>query len=1053
MDLMQVRGFHEIDSESRMPNINEHLKHIRWNNTTEAFEYLTVNDLNITNVTQVDNTITIIRSDATQWQFDLPDTSDLALPGDTKILFDQADAIGGVDNFKYDYSNHRVILSNSKGLYGYVTGDSKSHSILQYLGNRNLFVNFSSDKTAIAGTDNSAMGYEALATVTTGIRNVAIGMLAGSNIATDASGNVLIGSYAGRLETGSNKLYIHNTNYTTLGDFQDNSLLYGEFDNGYLRVNNRLNVSEEVQIGAFDVGNTPAGGMVQFVDAGGGLLKPQYYDNTVWVDFANGINNYVTGGSWTSDILTLTRQGLGDLNISVPDTYYESSGNIYRLQLSGGDNSFIHTDSLTWSVNDVLTVDGAIKLSPHALGDFPVVEGNIINTGTHIYAYIGGTYLQLDNDSTTGEANHGENIGTSVEVYAGLNTATKDLQFYELKGNTKIDISPANEFGNILFDVDYTVSGENLGATGVGIYKTTTHTPTTSILGIKKLYSSDSSVVITAYDDYVNLVATGGAGGEVNDGENVGTGEGRIYDEVNGKNGLLLPYRTLKQGTNITIVTDTGNKYVTIDSDALIVVAANIAGGDANIYKNYTDDGSGGRTLNLRGIKGVDDIEVAVVADVIEVGFDPLIKIPAIGGVTTPVATDANKTLTWSLTYDEDVRNSSPTTESIVQIKLGSNLIYTPATNTLESIGSGDPLEIVANSTIVRNPDGTVDRVSSNRDVVFTKDSGVYVTWDGTTSPTSGLGWLAFENDFPVASDTQQGILQIDESTVLSVVGGVLYAEDTRPASPLTSLQFNDNGSFGGSSGLLYDYTVDTIYFSAQVASDATMYFDADTDKSKLIAKPTEFQIINKGTDTDSLFLDGGRVSIGLTDLYSDVFLQIKDNNVTPKDYIIQVDDANNEIVSRFGDDGRIYFPQLDLNVTSYGVYFNPVNGEITYGPAASGSGGGCNQLVANLGSHTSGTVNLDLDVYTGAIINISGGGTVNIELANAQLGDGGNIEVTHDGATDLTFTCTGFTVKIAGGVYKAASTVQLSLSSTTDVIGYWVTFSNVNISAGYHFH
>jgi len=786
MDLMQIRGFHDIEGESRMPNITEHHKHIRWNDSLKVFEYITVSDLHVDNVTQANSTITIHRNDGTAWDINIPNVDNLDLPGDTMILFDEDDTIGGRNNLTYDYVNNRIILTDSGGIFGKNTAfDTTIQSIVQYLGNGNLFINFGDTKTPSSIMEfNNAMGQLALSTIQEGKYNIAVGYKAGGSVERTTNSSVYIGSYAGRLNTEDNKLFIHNTDFNTLAEFQEQSLFYGEFDTGLLHINNRLDVSQEVQIGEFNVANSPAGGMVQFVDAADPTyVKPQYYDNTQWVDFANGTNNYLTsitnvGENWSFHI-----NGLSDIDVIIPDVSYPSSGNKYRLQLSNGDSTFTHDDNLNWTINDVLEVDGAINIAPRSLSDFSDSEGLLINTGQHVYMYIDGTYKQLDNEPTAGQTNEGESIGTTVEVYAGMNSTNHKLQFYDLEGGTKLNIFGGNIDGNILLNVDYTVYGSNSGAIGHPLYIDNDDTSNESILNFRKLYSSDGSVVITENSTYLDLTVTGGvAAGESNTGENVGAGEGRIWDEVNKKNGLNILFRTLKSGTNVNISTDTADQIIDVSVDPFVNEASNISGG-IGVFKDYSET-SGKRVLNMRPLLGINDIDIALNNDVIEVGLDTSISIPSITGIPIPVSTNSDKTLTWNVTLDSDIRNSNPVLEAITQLNLGSNLIYNASTNMLDAIGgSGDPLSSIGNVNIVRNVDGSVDRSTSTRNIRFTKTSGVYVDWDGSSDAVTGLGWLAFENDYPVASDTQKGILQVNITNGLTITNGVL--DITLPEIPV----------------------------------------------------------------------------------------------------------------------------------------------------------------------------------------------------------------------------------------------------------------------------
>jgi len=128
---------------------------------------------------------------------------------------------------------------------------------------------------------NTAVGYDAAST-TTGSNNVAIGRSAGQTNST-GSGNIFIGCQAGYYETGSNKLYIANTDTTT-------PLIYGEFDNEILNVNgklkpNSITVDDEGLSAAGDYGpgaeiwyqgtSTPLAGSCCYLDSTGGWTAAQ----------------------------------------------------------------------------------------------------------------------------------------------------------------------------------------------------------------------------------------------------------------------------------------------------------------------------------------------------------------------------------------------------------------------------------------------------------------------------------------------------------------------------------------------------------------------------------------------------------------------------------------------------------------------------------------------------------------------------------------------------------------------------------------------------------
>lgn len=92
------------------------------------------------------------------------------------------------------------------------------------------------------GNFNTFLGSFAGYNIESGSNNVLIGSRAGYSMRT-GSGNVLIGYNAGSNETGNNKLYIHNT----LAD-QDNSLIYGEFDNKIIKLNGKTTIRDVLQL-------------------------------------------------------------------------------------------------------------------------------------------------------------------------------------------------------------------------------------------------------------------------------------------------------------------------------------------------------------------------------------------------------------------------------------------------------------------------------------------------------------------------------------------------------------------------------------------------------------------------------------------------------------------------------------------------------------------------------------------------------------------------------------------------------------------------------------
>jgi len=111
-------------------------------------------------------------------------------------------------------------------------------------GNGNTAVGYFSLNKNSTGANNVTVGYQSSKLNTSGSNNVALGYRTlHQNIG--GNGNVAIGYQAGYNETGSNKLYIENSNSTT-------PLIYGEFDNDLLRINGTLDINNAYQLPTAD---------------------------------------------------------------------------------------------------------------------------------------------------------------------------------------------------------------------------------------------------------------------------------------------------------------------------------------------------------------------------------------------------------------------------------------------------------------------------------------------------------------------------------------------------------------------------------------------------------------------------------------------------------------------------------------------------------------------------------------------------------------------------------------------------------------------------------
>lgn len=123
-------------------------------------------------------------------------------------------------------AENRVGMSNT--FVGELTGE---HNLT---GHSNTYIGRATGRFSY-GNENTFLGVDAGSFSGAGMRNTFIGTFAGTG--STGSDNVFLGRQAGTGVTGSHKLFIENTPADSTA-----ALLYGEFDNNYLRANGRIDV-------------------------------------------------------------------------------------------------------------------------------------------------------------------------------------------------------------------------------------------------------------------------------------------------------------------------------------------------------------------------------------------------------------------------------------------------------------------------------------------------------------------------------------------------------------------------------------------------------------------------------------------------------------------------------------------------------------------------------------------------------------------------------------------------------------------------------------------
>jgi uncharacterized protein (TIGR02145 family) len=196
------------------------------------------------------------------------------------------------------FAGQQTGYSNTTGSYNTYLGTKSGFSNIgggnnSYLGYRAGYLNETGTYNVIAG-DSAA--YNNL-----GSENVFIGSKSALNN-TNGTGNVFIGYHSGMNESGSDRLYIENSEAD-----KNNALIYGEFDNGLVLINNRLGI-----------GTVPSTGSP--LDIQGGTRF------TVRLD-SDGRSK--VGNLYSSDD-TLALASFGNVEISIDDNN-NSTGKAFRV--------------------------------------------------------------------------------------------------------------------------------------------------------------------------------------------------------------------------------------------------------------------------------------------------------------------------------------------------------------------------------------------------------------------------------------------------------------------------------------------------------------------------------------------------------------------------------------------------------------------------------------------------------------------------------------------------------------------------------------------------
>ena len=138
---------------------------------------------------------------------------------------------------------HEAMVANLSGYYNIVLGSDALKS--QTSGYRNIALGKSAMYNSNNSNFNVAIGAASMYSSTSGNGNIMMGYQAGYGNFTGEM-NIMIGYQAGYSETGSNKLYIDNTNTIS-------PLIYGDFSSDILSFFGEIGINTKDPLGAFHV--------------------------------------------------------------------------------------------------------------------------------------------------------------------------------------------------------------------------------------------------------------------------------------------------------------------------------------------------------------------------------------------------------------------------------------------------------------------------------------------------------------------------------------------------------------------------------------------------------------------------------------------------------------------------------------------------------------------------------------------------------------------------------------------------------------------------------
>lgn len=477
---------------------------------------------------------------------------------------------------------YEALLSNIYGIRNTAVGVNALENNTS--GNYNVGIGHNALFDNISGSANIAIGHDVFANNTDGFGNVAIGHLAGVNSTGNRS--VFLGHHAGYSENNSYRLYIENSSSSY-------PLIYGEFDNDFLRINGELEVFQGVDASVKVLSNAWEESSLKLFEAGDYGFEFEYdgQPDKLYLWSRTFAGNEGIRMTWLKD-------GKVGMNDTAPDARLDIEA-INQATPNNTDGILIPRIDAFPATNPGANQNGMLV--------FLTSDNSFYywNNSTTSWQKISG--VERIDDLVDGKSdNDGSNNGSSIflGVNAGSNDNSTDnrnvaIGYYAMNDNTTGDNNSAlghlSLSNNISGDYNVAIGNRSLRVSTIGNQNTA--------VGFEALEintgSYNTALGYIALDS--NTIANGNTAignqalsSNTNGGTNVAVGYRSMLDNVSGNNNVALGYHALQNNTSGSGNVGIGvNTLVTITTGSTNTALGYAAGAAGATFYNTTALGNG----------------------------------------------------------------------------------------------------------------------------------------------------------------------------------------------------------------------------------------------------------------------------------------------------------------------------------------------------------------------------------------------------------------------------------------------------------------------------